>query len=516
MTSARLKYTIWGVFFGLVFPIFGTLLELQVRDLPLSIESIIHVQLSDYHLWIIDTAPLFLGFLAWLAGYKSDSLMHSLHEVEQSNERYQKLFEQSTEGILLVEFDGTIIDINPTALELYGYEKKDIIGKKADVFIPEGKNEDYGNLFTVLKTKGEFHLETIRIKKDGTPFWAEIIIGVVEKKGRKVLLTCVRDITSRKELEEEKERQFIMQKEANKLLEKKVEERTGDLSKLNEELQEKNKDLTDSITYAKRLQKAILPKFEILKKHFPESFILYEAKDIVSGDFYWFHEVGDKIMVAVADCTGHGVPGAFMSILGVELLNRIVIEENVHEPDKVLGRMDKYLAKALKNDNDDDEIINDGMDIAICLIDKNRKEVHFAGAAALLMYHSKNRITRIKSSRFGIGGGLGNRNKNFFTEVIQYKEGDQMFMFTDGYVDQFGGSGRRKLMISGFKSILESIADLPVEMQYTKIGHAFENWKGDEMQIDDVTVMGIRLNAAEEEELVKNSFLALRQLKIKP
>lgn len=488
-----IRYTIYGFLFGLMFPVIITIVDVVVLDLPFKFESFIKIQRSSYHHWMIDTAPIFLGLIAYVAGKKSESVYDSYKEVAQSNERYSKLFEQSTEGILLVDpRTGLIFDVNSTALDIYGYTRDEILNKPATMFLPEHKRQDYDGLWDKIKKEGKFVIESERLRKDGSIFWAEISIGIVEKKARKIYQTCIRDISARKELESERDKQIQTQREANRVLEQKVLERTEELSGANDLLLEKNKELTDSITYAQRLQNAILPGLDIIQESFPGSFVYYRPRDIVSGDFYWFHQWKGNYIVAIADCTGHGVPGAFMSILGVELLNKAIIEEGRMDPGDILQHLDIYLAKALKNDNQNE--IKDGMDISLCVINKEDKIVKYAGAALPVVHGTKEGLKIYKGSRFGIGvSGLSLDKKNYQTQTFNYSEGEGLFFFSDGYVDQFGGEKGKKLMMRGFKELLMSLKDVEKGEQQDYLHEHFEGWKGAHPQVDDVVVAGICL-----------------------
>lgn len=493
LEKETVKYTIKGVLFGLMFPIVATLLELFIMGLSFDWVNIINIQKEDYHLWIIDAAPFVLGGVAYIAGRKSENLIETYNEVAQSNERYSKLFEQSTEGILLVDpYTGLIFDVNSTALDIYGYTRDEIIGKPTNMFLPEHKKHDYDGLWEKIKKEGKFMIESERLRKDGTLFWAEISIGIVEKKARKIYQTCIRDISARKELERERENQIKAQIEVNRMLELKVNERTEELSGTNNLLTEKNKELTDSITYARRLQRAILPGIEVIRESFPGSFVYYRPRDIVSGDFYWFYEWKGNYIVAIADCTGHGVPGAFMSILGVEMLNKAIIEEGMMDPGEILQRIDVHLAKALKTDNKNE--IKDGMDMSLCVINKKEKIVKYAGAALPLIHGTKEGLNIYKGSRFGIGvSGVALDKKNYVTQTFSYKEGEGLFFFSDGYMDQFGGPKGKKLMMRGFKELLMSLKDVEKGKQQDYLHKHFEEWKGDYQQVDDVVVAGICL-----------------------
>lgn len=274
-------------------------------------------------------------------------------------------------------------------------------------------------------------------------------------------------------------------------LELKVKQRTEELTITNKMLEEANKDLTDSINYAERLQRSVLPNKQLLQDHFSDSFIYFRPRDVVSGDLYWFHNVSDSIVVVVADCTGHGVPGAFMSILGTELLNKHVIDRGLKFPSNILEQLKMGLNETLKKAGG--EVVNDGMDISICTIDKKRNRFHFAGAGRPIIWLSNGELKYIRGEKFGLGNSYSNVTKEFETQTFSYAEGDMIYMFSDGYADQFGGDKGRKFMTSRFQKMLLDVYEKSGAEQEKLLEDQFISWMGDLAQVDDVLVMGLRL-----------------------
>ena len=268
-----------------------------------------------------------------------------------------------------------------------------------------------------------------------------------------------------------------------RVLESKVQERTLALSSANEQLALRNKDITDSIKYAKRIQFAILPP-DIL---FADTFILFKPKDIVSGDFYWLTSHAGKEFMAAVDCTGHGVPGAFMSFIGHTSLNKLVIEHGIMEPAQILNRLNEEVASTLHQKGE--EIVNDGMDIALICYDPSKEELQYAGAFNPLLILRKNDLIEVKANRFAIGRSTG-KEKEFTNHRIKLEKNDIIYLFTDGYSDQFGGPEGKKFKSINFKELLISIASESIEKQREILDSSFENWKGNHDQIDDVLVMG--------------------------
>lgn len=287
---------------------------------------------------------------------------------------------------------------------------------------------------------------------------------------------------------------FRNKKRANVLLgQQKIEilNKNQDLHSKNNLIEHQKKEITDSIEYAKTIQHAMLPTEGEILEIFPESFVLFLPKDIVSGDFYWFKKSNDKCFVAAVDCTGHGVPGAFMSMIGNDKLNFAVQEKKWVRPADILAELNKGVKAALKQNNTDSKS-RDGMDIALCSFDFTNKKVQYSGANRVLYKISGAELTEYAPTKSAIGG-LTEENFEFKNNEIDYLKGDVFYLFTDGYADQFGGETGKKLMTKNFKKLLISVAEMPVEEQKQEIRKTFEAWKGNFEQIDDVLVIGVRV-----------------------
>lgn len=260
------------------------------------------------------------------------------------------------------------------------------------------------------------------------------------------------------------------------------------------EIEQKNKDITASITYAKRIQQAILPLPERISKALPTHFILFKPRDIVSGDFYWFSEIHDQdtshIVIAVVDCTGHGVPGAFMSLIGNELLVDIVEHRKILQANTILEELHKGVRKALQQEETENR---DGMDMTICIINQKEKQMQFAGAKNPIVYIQNNVLNAIKGDRRGIGGYQPEQERIFTNHLIDISEPTLFYLFSDGYPDQFGGEQKRQLNVKRFKEILFEIHGLSLEKQKQQLEERLYKWQGDCKQIDDILVMGIKV-----------------------
>jgi len=259
----------------------------------------------------------------------------------------------------------------------------------------------------------------------------------------------------------------------------------------NNNLAYQKKQITDSIEYASKIQTAILPPDEYIDQLIPEYFIFYQPRDIVSGDFYWVTEKNEKIVIAVVDCTGHGVPGAFMSMLGTAILNEIVNTDEEQKANTILNHLRERIKKSLHQTGKEDET-KDGMDISLCIIDKNNGTLQFAGAYNSLFLINNNKPLMIKGDRMPIG--IYMKEKETFTNhEINIHPGDMFYMFTDGYIDQFGGKNKRKFRIAPFRELLFSVHHKTMDEQKKILETKFNTWKGQLEQIDDVLVFGFRI-----------------------
>ncbi len=292
-----------------------------------------------------------------------------------------------------------------------------------------------------------------------------------------------------------REKQLIREK---RILEEKVRERTAEIEKQKSEIEkqrdqiaQQNREIKDSIHYAKRIQSAVLPDERILAEAVKDYFILFRPRDIVSGDFYWFYRHENYLVVAAADCTGHGVPGAFMSMLGMSLLNEIMNKDRIFEAHRILNKLRDYIKLMLGQTGKSDEA-KDGMDMALVVLDLEKRVMQYAGAYNPLILIRNNQLIEYKGDKMPIGIQV-NEKESFTNHVIEMQENDRFYIFSDGYADQFGGPDGAKFKTRPFKNLLLEIHQRPMEEQKKILEQRLLEWMGNEPQIDDILVIGIHI-----------------------
>ncbi|MBL4710622.1 MAG: SpoIIE family protein phosphatase [Flavobacteriales bacterium] len=287
--------------------------------------------------------------------------------------------------------------------------------------------------------------------------------------------------------------------ENERFLEEKVRQRTAEVVKQKEEIDKQKEQLeeyfvqvTDSIKYAQKIQEAILPPESYVRKLLPDSFIFYKPKDIVSGDFYWLGESDDKVFFAAVDCTGHGVPGAFMSIVGYNQLKQAIITTKGGTPAEILDHLNIGVSETL-HQKDENSTSKDGMDVAICSLNHKTKELEYAGAFNPLYLLRNGEIVQTKGDKFPIGSFLDGETPNFTNHKIQLEEGDLLYIFSDGYADQFGGPRGKKMMYKKFRDVLIGNSKKDLSVQKDLLKDHLLNWMGEEEQVDDILVIGVKI-----------------------
>ncbi len=262
----------------------------------------------------------------------------------------------------------------------------------------------------------------------------------------------------------------------------------NELHRMGTEVDHQRQEILSSIQYAEKIQNAILPPRSLVKSLLPENFIFYKPKEYVSGDFYWIQEVYEEVLFAVADCTGHGVPGAMLSVICHNSLNRAVLEFKITEPAKILDKTREMIINTFLKDT---EQLQDGMDIALCSLNTLTRELNYAGANNPIYYVRDNQLTEVFADRQPIS--VFQNQTRFKNKKIQLQKGDTVYLFTDGFADQFGGEKGKKFKYSALKQLILNIQGQPMQVQKKIISNTFDTWKRDQEQLDDVCIMGIEV-----------------------
>ncbi|MCB0478650.1 MAG: SpoIIE family protein phosphatase [Crocinitomicaceae bacterium] len=380
------------------------------------------------------------------------------------------IFEKLNSIVLLVNPDGKIEYANSFTQKSLGYHSSDLLGEKwwkttnySEIQEMESKRFILKIINDEVRTD-ELVYERKLSTKQGGKKW---ILWSASKTESGKVLVIGNDITRQKESELE-------------------------LKKSNEALHEKNQDLTQSVEYAQKIQEAILPKTHKIKSVLDDFFVMYKPKDLVSGDFYFYHnDKKGKVYLAVMDCTGHGVPGAMLTVLANSILRDIVIKKKITEPAVVLEALDYEIQTAFR-DEDGYNLAKDGLDIAFIRMDQTKNELCFSGAfRPLIEVKSNGELIEYGGGRFPIGF-FDDRVKNFEQVCLPLEGTSSFYMFSDGYIDQFGGENNKKFNKKKFKELLVSVQDMKMEDQEHFLEYAFNNWKQQEVQTDDICVLGFK------------------------
>ncbi len=402
----------------------------------------------------------------------------------RSELQFRELFENSP--VTLTVYDLTtdkFTKCNESAVELLGYSENELqqlgpIGISPALQADGETSVEKANAYIEKTKAGEQPgFEWIYLNKVGEEVICYIRLALLENESGPYILANSIDITEQKRAEKQLAHTLLE-------LENRVDTRTADLAN-------KNKNITESINYAKRIQTGLLTNKSQLTELFPESFIISQPRDIVSGDFFWCYKNRSLKFIVLADCTGHGVPGALMSIIANNLLNRIVVEERVENPTEIMELLDQRLKSALTAEQTE---INDGMDISICVIDTSFNELYIAGAfQPLFLTDQKGEIFECKASRNGIGGSAFGQEKTFETTRFPIRSMQRIYLSTDGYYSQFGGPKNKKYLKSRFKRRLQNIQSHSMVEQKAMLFQELDSWTGENEQVDDVLVIGIEL-----------------------
>ncbi|MFP4555548.1 MAG: tetratricopeptide repeat protein [Bacteroidales bacterium] len=315
----------------------------------------------------------------------------------------------------------------------------------------------------------------------------------IKRKANKVLATQKAEIEKSHSQLSIQQKEIISQKEEIEKQRNNIEQKNSHLENAYRVIEGYISKITDSIRYAERIQTAILPPLSMAKEHFSDSFYLYKPKDFVSGDFYWLTNKNGKLIIAAADCTGHGVPGAFMSIIGMDLLSQAVNQQNITEPAQILDFLNLELRNKLRKEEEEELILKDSMDIAILTINANDKSIQYSGALIPITIIRNGEIIGNKPDFRSIGTSAKLFNRPFTQKTIDIEKGDWIYLYTDGFMDQFGGDDKKKYNRRRFYKTLTSIYKYSGKKQKNELNRIFSEWKGNNEQIDDVLVLGLKV-----------------------
>jgi len=374
---------------------------------------------------------------------------------------------ETNNAIMIMDTNYDILWVNQGFTRIYGFTVEQLYKERGKNLLEISGNTDiYQKLKKVLFEKKTAIYDSQNTKRNGQKIWTQTTITplIDELNNVKQLIAIDSDITQLKKAEKE----ITIQRD---------------------EITWQKKEITDSIIYSKRIQNAILTSKESIRRIIPDSFTIYIPKEIIGGDFYWMRKIGKEIIIAVADCTGHGVPGALMSMLGITLLNDIIEQKEITTPGLVLDELRREIIRILHQT--DSEESNDGMDIALCTLNTEKNLLKYAGANNPLLIANKQKVLELRPDKMPVSLYYG-KNNSFFTQEVELAENDMIYMYTDGFVDQFGGDDGKKFFKRNLFKLIKEISDKnPLDQKIT-FENTFNTWKGDEHQLDDVTILGFR------------------------
>ncbi len=386
-----------------------------------------------------------------------------LLDINAELEKLSIVARETYNGIKILNDKGKVLWINEGYTRMYGYRLDEVQAIDNLMYVNKDANVDINQLVNVwYGDKKPISFESKNTTKQGHEIWVQTTLTpILDSKGKiDKMIAIDTDITQLKIAEEE--------------------------------IRVKNFDITSSISYAKRIQEAMLSPFNIITEQYPDSFCFYKPKSIVSGDFYWMSNRHGRLIIVCADSTGHGVPGAFMSLIGISFLNKIVNEKGFVSPSIILNRLRMNIISHL-HQTASEHVAGDGMDVSVISIDQKNMLMEYAGAMNPVYVIRQNNLMELKPDRMPVGF-FDNENRPFSSTSISLKPNDQIVLFTDGYYDQFGGNSSQKMKSSRFKEIIISCAHKTSVEQHKIIESSFEDWRGNNQQVDDVLIMGIKIN----------------------
>ena len=420
------------------------------------------------------TLGLALGAVPVLLLGASAALSHAYNKlrgqyvrIERDRASYLEVVEGSNDALFVINFvNGRIYQANDRAAAMLGYSREQL--SRLSIFElhpPALLHRSAERIADAWESKGLVYDDIPLLTSKGELIAVECSTRVTSYRGDPAIILFARDIRERRALQDRVKQQQAL-------------------------VHQQNEDLLSSIRYAQRIQRAVLPDSGKLQELFPESFILFRPRDIVSGDLYWFAEKDGKLIVAAADCTGHGVPGALLSLIGASLFEEAVKERSITDPAEVLNAMREGIISALCKEEGGGQ--RDGMNIAIVVIDRAAMTLEHAGAFGPAFIVRDGSLIELKGDRMPVGFQEG-EPQGFTKQRMPVQEGDRVYLFSDGIQDQFGGPQGKKLKSSGLKNWITSTSSLVIDDQYQAISDHFRMWKGDLDQVDDVVLIGLQV-----------------------
>jgi PAS domain S-box-containing protein len=408
---------------------------------------------------------LLVATLALARAY--DRLRVSHHHAERERDNYLGLLEASNDALFVIDFvNGRILQANERASALLGHPRERLAQLTIfDLHRPEDLQRSAVRFADAWERQGTIHDDIPLVAADGTVVPVECSTRVSSYRGKAAIILLARDIRERLALQRE-------------------------LAIQQERLRQQHHELLDGIRYAQRIQRAVLREPGELAALVPDSFILLRPRDLVSGDFHWFAERDGRVIVAAADCTGHGVPGALLSVIGAGLFDQQVHDNGEVDPGRILDGVRNGMVAALNRNDEADR--REGMNAAVIAIDPDGRRLHYAGAYGPLLLVRDGSILEWKGDRMPLGPHEG-AVAPFTTTAIELCPGDRIFLYSDGLQDQFGGPQGKKLRSSGLKQWLLETSALDMDGQHQALSDRFRLWKGGHEQVDDVLLIGLRI-----------------------
>ncbi|PLX12523.1 MAG: hypothetical protein C0594_02330 [Marinilabiliales bacterium] len=410
--------------------------------------------------------------------------------LEQQNKRLEQLSIVASEtenAVTIANAEGIIEWVNAGFQKLYGYNFEEFIDNRGANLLKASFNDAMLDAFmTCIESESSVVYTSEITTKKGETKWVRTTLTPIYNSEQNLhrLVTIDSDITDLKQAEE-----------AIRQQNEEITSQSDQLQKQNEILEKKNITIINSISYAKLIQDAVLPTIEEIQSVLPDTFIIYYPRDIVSGDFYWYKKCQNKVFIAAIDCTGHGVPGAFMSMIGNTILNQVINEKHIEDPTEILEQLDAGVRYALSQEKEGDTQ-DDGMDVSLCVIDLEKKELNMSLANHVALYFDGNQLEYIQGDAFSIGGFFSKpKDKTFSSHKRKLNKDSILYMFTDGFQDQFGGENNEKLHLARLKQLIELHVSQSIKSQKESISTAFKDWKGNERQIDDVLLIGCKMTS---------------------